>query len=60
MASEASISLRVGLSRIGDHWIEIALATFISLLAFFTYKGVTIAWLALPLAAMVVLFQKLA
>ena len=27
MASEASISLRVGLSRIGDHWIEIALAT---------------------------------
>jgi flagellar L-ring protein precursor FlgH len=27
MASEASTSLRVGLSRIGDHWIEIALAT---------------------------------
>ena len=40
-------------------WIEIALALFIALLVFFTYRGVKISWLALPLAALaaVLLFR---
>jgi YYY domain-containing protein len=33
-------------------WIEIALAAFVALLAFFAYEGVTISWVALPLAAL--------